>query len=131
MSSTGREERCPSSRAWGDGGRGLQEWVGLGQVGQPHLLTAQLALVFSLGAVPVEVTGLPKLEDGPVPAGKGTLQGHLGARGCSWRAHRDTSHWSVWVALWEGSVTASLCLVISHWDTHISIWLHAGPTPGG
>lgn len=56
---------------------------------RPHLLTAQLALIFSLGAVPVEVTGLPELEDCPIPAGEGTLQGHLGSWGSSWR-HIET-----------------------------------------
>lgn len=59
----------------------------LGALG-PFLLTAQLALVFALGAVPVEVAGLPELEDCPVPASEGTLQGHLGSQGCSWRAQR-------------------------------------------
>lgn len=68
----------------GDGGRrcgcGLRgdEWWG-----SPQLLTAQLGLVFSLGAVPLEVAGLPELEDCPIPAREGTLQGHLGSRGRS------------------------------------------------
>ena len=85
-----------------DGGGRRACGHGWGGVGQPHLLTAQLALIFSLGTVPVEVAGLPELEDCPVPASEGTLQGHLGARGCSWKAHRDTRHWSAWVAPWEG-----------------------------
>ena len=69
---------------------GIGPWggVGWGGRGQPRLLTAQLALVFSLGTVLMEVAGLPELEDCPVPASEGTLQGHLGAQGRSWRAQR-------------------------------------------
>jgi hypothetical protein len=65
------------------------DWAGVGW-GSPDLLTAQLAFVFSLGAVLVEVAGLPELEDCPIPTGEGALQCHLGARGRSWGTHRHT-----------------------------------------
>lgn len=51
----GVQARMPGAMGAGGGGTG---WVGVGGAGGLHLLTAQLALVFSLGAVLVEVTGL-------------------------------------------------------------------------
>lgn len=99
--------------------------LGSGWVGG-HLLTAQLALVLSPGAVPVEVTGLPELEGRPIPASEGTLQGHLGAQGCSWKAHRDTGQSGQ--PHGEAAERASLCpavhTLMSDRDTCISVWLH-------
>ena len=131
ISVTGRKIGCSSLPASGGGGRGGSEHR-VGWVGQPHLLTAQLALVFSLGTVPVEVTGLPELKDCPIPASEGTLQGHLGARGCSWRAHRDATLVSSAVPQ-EGCREASLRTVHSSRPkrTPASVWAKPGLTPGG
>lgn len=131
ISVTGRKVGCSSLPASGGGGRGgCEHWVG--RVGQPHLLTAQLAFVFSLGTVLVEVTGLPELKDCPIPASEGTLQGHLGARGRSWRAHRDTTLVSSAVPQ-EGCREASLRTVHSSQPerTLASVWAKPELTPGG
>lgn len=44
------------------------------------LLTAQISLIFSLGAVPDEVTCLPQSDRRSIPAAEGTLQSHFWAR---------------------------------------------------
>lgn len=41
------------------------------------LLTAHISLIFSLGAVPDEVTCLPQSDRCSIPAAEGTLQSHF------------------------------------------------------